>query len=518
MTSYLPAKIAFLRPSEIRRPGLEETYKAVRNQLRRYNASSLVELALSELWKETGSSVELLRTFPWFTLLLVKWALQDKLTHMRIGPDISQQVIERLRQTLWNAQDGSEARAENKNIWLMMRSLIYVQICFQQPPTVSFLRWPALYARLPHGHKCRKQFRAAMGMEPDVYMDLTFGLYAAVLNKDVPFGPEWFRPLHTKYGEDVERIIELFSKDLVGLREALQADAAHRISGRNELYEFPYLKRFPLLRLKDGMVHCWHPLVFARGVEDAVHLRLAEQYGKDYADSFSRVFEEYVVELVDEAGLPHVSEEELKKEMGGHFKAVEAVIELDCCNIFVEAKMSLFADDVVLQDSEKVAHQKMKRVRNAIGQGWAVGSLVRNHPGYGDRFKKPEDFLIVVTSRELFVGGGHGLQRLFAEGEFNYPDGEAEALLPLSNVFIVSIGDFERVIGCVRTGEVDLADALRKAAAANKEPQTARLFLSDFLKEHTNRWTSSRLVSETREAVEARVIEALGGAGERNEG
>jgi hypothetical protein len=117
------------------------------------------------------------------------------------------------------------------------------------------------------------------------------------------------------------------------------------------------------------------------------------------------VFEEYVTELAVESGLPVLCEVEYKAIAGGDASAVEALIVGDHCNIFIEAKMSLFADDLLLHDSPVVAYQKTKRVGDAIVQGWKVGEHIGTCDEFEERFRKPFDFLLVVTSRELFIGG-----------------------------------------------------------------------------------------------------------------
>ncbi|MGJ7487722.1 GapS1 family protein [Variovorax sp. LT2P21] len=491
--------------------GIEEAHRSIINRLRRYSATSIVDLALHMMWNPPKPEIEELRSAPWLTLLLVKWALQDNRVSLRVGPPIPQGELDRLRQQLWELQGTGVGAKENTNVWLMLRSILHVQIEFQRPETWGFLRWPALYARLDRGSTSRRQFREVMGMEPDVFIDLAYALYAAVLDGKMPLGSDWLSPWRPAYGAAVDRMYELFVRDLLGLRAELQGDAAQRIRGKQELYEFPYLRRFPFLRLRDGTLHCWHPLVFARGLDDAVHLRLS-QLGKEYIDSFSLVFERYVTELAIGCGMAALDEAAYKESMGANAPSVEVILEGEGCNIFVEAKMSLFADDVVLQDNQTAIFNKTKRVREGIKQGWRVGGQVRDAAnGFGSRFAAEQDFLLLVTSRDLVIGGGNALQRLYEPGAFDYPDEHAKQRLPLSNIFILSIDDFENTMGCVAAGEVNLSVLLKESAVANQNGQSARMLFSDFLGKYTTRWSQSLVLREAREAAEARVFAALGG-------
>ncbi len=497
------------RVAPLPKRGIEEVHKSIVNRLRRYSATSIADLALQMLWNPPTGEAEELRSAPWLTLLLVKWAMQDNLVSLRVGPSIPSAEFDRLRQELWELQGPSHG--EKPNVWLMLRYLVHVQVEFQRRESWCFLRWPALYARLDPGSTNRQQFRQVMGLEPDAFLDLAYALYAAVLARKMPLGPDYlstFRPMH---GAAVDRMYDLFVRDLPSLRQDLQAEDAQRIRGKQELFEFPYLRRFPFLRLRDGRLHCWHSLVFARGLEDAVHLRLAS-LGKDYVDEFSRVYERYVTELAAGCGLPVLDEAAYKAQVGGHARAVEAIFEGEDCNILVEAKMSLFHDDVLLQDNETAIYQKTKRVRDAIKQGWKVGELIRDAAsGFGARFQKSQDFLLVVTSRELNLGSGERLQRLYAPGVFDYPEAGVQQRLPLSNVFILSVEDFERTMGCVAAGEINLSAVLKDAVIANQRGDTARMFFSDFIGKYTKRWTLPAVMQDARQAAEARIVAALGG-------
>lgn len=281
------------------KPTIEETYRYVLNRLRRYNGASIVALALRLLWNPPTGPTEELRAAPWLTLLLVKWAIKDNLVNLRDRPPMPPAEFDRLRQVLWELQGRSHA--EQLNVELMIRNLIHVQLEFQRKESWGFLRWPALYSRLNSGSTNRRQFREVMGMEPEAFLDMTYGLYGGVVAGKVPPGEDYLSPFRPTYGESVDQMYNLFVRDLHALREELQSDEAQRIRGKQELFEFPYLRRFPFLRLQDGRVHCWHSLVFARGMEDAVHLRLSK-LGAAYTNEFSRVFEQYVTELAADSG------------------------------------------------------------------------------------------------------------------------------------------------------------------------------------------------------------------------
>lgn len=208
--------------------GIEEVHKSIVNRLRRYSGTPIADLTLQMLWNPPIGEAEELRSAPWLTLLLVKWAMQDNLVSLRVGPPIPSAEFDRLRQELRELQGPSHG--EKPNVWLMLRYLVHVQVEFQRRESWGFLRWPALYARLPSGSINRRQFRQVMGLEPDPFLDLAYALYAAVLARKMPLGSDYLSPFRPKHGAAVERVYELFVRDL---RESASGTAIRRCSAHS---------------------------------------------------------------------------------------------------------------------------------------------------------------------------------------------------------------------------------------------------------------------------------------------
>ena len=251
-------------------------------------------------------------------------------------------------------------------------------------------------------------------------------------------------------------------------------------------------------------------MVFARGLEDLVHLRLSELQ-TEYTQPFSRLFEKYVVELSKAMDPSALTDEEYLALVGNGASNVEAAIACGDCNVFVEAKMSLFADDVVLTDSEVQVYQKTKRVRDGIKQAWNVGQTVRSNnsplPAYA---AAEQDFLLLVTSRELFVGDGEMFQRLYRVGDFEYPDAAAKADLPLRNVFIMSIENYERLSCAVAAGAVSLPALLKEAATKAQDPATSSMLFDGYLQPYVKGWGLPDLLLNARKQSESRLAVAFG--------
>jgi hypothetical protein len=464
-----------------------------------------VEAALRLLWAPSPDKLHGIRMAPWHVMLLVKWALRDPHVQLSIGPAITSSQFDDLRQRLWDLVGEEHQRHPPDNLALMLRTL-FQQIEWQRAAGRGFLRWPALIARQDRNHPSHRQFVTQLGMSPEHLMDLSYGVYAAVLAHSSAVPKGWLETVRHAYGGSVDAFWALFARDLPSLREQLRNEDNGRPNLKQELASFPYLKRYPLLSGQDGTYHCWHPLVFARGLEDAVHLRLSELQD-EYTKPFSRVFEQYVVELAKAMRPDALSDREYLEAIGGGDNSnVEAIASLGDCNVFVEAKMALFADELMVTDSEWQVYTKTKPLRKAIEQAWKVGKAVRSLPIALPRFSDAqEDFLLVVTSRDLHVGGGEKLRSFYRPGRLDYPDADAQRNLPLHNVFVLSIESFERLSVAVAAGRVDLPALLKEAAIKCQDHSTARPFFEEYFRSQVSDWGLSPLLERASDDSESRL-------------
>jgi hypothetical protein len=449
--------------------------------LRPFSAVSVVDAALRALQTGHLSRVDKVRSAPWLALLLVKWKLLQSAAPVHFGKVIPQAEFDRLRLLLWRTDSGMDPQSLAFNAMTMVRALLAVQMEFQRSTNAGFMRWPALITRLPQQHVNRRQFEEAIGMDAESFMDIGMVTHTAAKESQI-VQRSYFAPMRPAYGAKIDAYLALVSRSLPDLRDEVRADPSQQTRARSEVKELPYLRRYPLLQLDDQRLISWHPDVLARGLEDATHLRLS-RFGDAYAERFGPVFEEYVLELVSDAGVAYLGEREIQRRAASPTKTVEALIDSDGCNVFLEAKMGLFADQLLVRDDSTYLYDRTKNIRTAIEQGWATSELVRSKPeAFGNCAKAEQDFLLVVTSRELYLGGGLILQSLYPPGRFDYPEGEVglrlRKVMPLQNIFVVSIAEFEVVMGHVRASSRSLGAVLRKAALANAEPRTSAYTLA----------------------------------------
>lgn len=511
----------------------DEAARMVRNRLRPYTVWSVVAQALDLLNSVRGvGNFEQMRTFPWVTLLLVKLALEDRMIALVDGKPCPPYVFDQCRQLLWDAQGSRDQSGtvggvgrRSGGVYLMFRSLLQAQIPFQKVVSWDFLRWPALIARLPSDHPTHIQFLKRFEIEPEDFICLSYAAFAAVLDDKLTFSRGFFEPLRPRFGVSIDRFFEEFVRDLSGLRDGLRRLLSERIQAGHahrppqELVEFPWISNYPILQRPDGSFTVWHPAVFARGMEDAVHKRLSELSG-GYSAHFSKVFETYVLEQIDDARLAYVGEPAYKAALDAGANAVEAIIPAGDVNVLVESKLTVYSQDAILSDRAPVVWKNFKRIREAMEQGWLVGERLRGGttPDWGCSGAS-EDFLIIVTSQQMSCATGEHFRQMFKRDIFD-PDRTIELnartpthdqlrRLPLRNIIIVSIDEFEHLMGAVGNGEVDLVPFLREIAAAHTDPKTSVSFVGQILYPKTKRRYRGRALTLARERAEATFLEVL---------
>lgn len=496
-----------------RRYGLTELHRKVIAQLRTYSAHSIVETILSLLAEPAKDPLEELQRRPWHSLLVAKWALQDKRVNLTYAPRqliYSREAHGRILQELWNFRAQENDPEQKPNAWQLFRSVFHAQQPFQREQDLGFLRWPALLRELAHDHPCRRMFRTATFLEPDDFSDLAMVMLIFTNSPGATIYPKNLAAVKEGYGERLTRFLELFSRDLKGLRSELRLPAALRLLGESELREFPYLQRFPLYRSEQGIYRCWHPKVFIRGIESTPHLIMMEN-AQPYVDAYSKVFERYVTELTTRACSQALVEADYKAAIKGSMaqegKALEVIVPFVGCNVFVEAKMSTFLDPVLLEERENIRVDRLTRVLEAVEQGYSVSADIRRDtsPFAGKLSNAECDYLIVVVSRDLLVGGGVGLQRILPSRELSATDEGVQRRMPLHHIFIVDLADFENVMECVYQGWVDLPELLARAARNNEGGPDSRLTLF----EHIRLSDGQQLRPALRHDESERVMERL---------
>ncbi len=464
-------------------PTFDEVYKAWRNRARRFDPQSIVLTSLEFLNQQPPTKLADLERYPWQVLLMVKWVCQDHEMDRRRAPAITPQGFDDLRQRLWDfpEQLGSRIRDTLPGT-LFFRQLINPQLGFQREFSQGFVREAAILAAQPDTNPLRRLFEEKTRVNLRDFLDLAFAMYCGVLEGRHAFGPGWFEPLLNTYPQDViEAFVQAVSVDYAGLRQFVRGLPNADRHVHSELFEFPVLTRYPILRL-NGQLFCWHPMLFFRGMEGFVHSVMGE-LGTAYIEPFSRLFERHVInEARTVSGSRFYDEEEIRAWLPQGARVPDGLLSYPGYNVFIESKAKLFDESIMcVGHAERFSHMT-RALRDGVEQAWSACALLRQGRRAPDRvMNATKDFLLIVTNREVSASNGRTLAAMYPPDTLIPSLPEAIDHLPLEHVYVLSIEDFERLVHGLPTANVELPQFLDDCVTADATATTAAFYFQQHL-------------------------------------
>lgn len=501
----------FEQTNMVRRVPFNDAYRAWRNRARRYDRESIVNGALDLLCEPCPDLGAELRNAPWLTMLMVKWVCQDRYLDGRRSPPITRGQLHDLRQRLWEFPERVDRPGPDTMTGrLFMRQIIRPQIGFQRGLSKSFVREAALLAAQPQEHPLRKLFKAKTGFDVQAFVDLSLATFGAIVDGRRAIPNSWFDSLGTGYAAGTvscfQSSIARTLTELVTFCRSLP-DAKRKVA--SEYFELPILTRYPFLRRGNDMI-CWHPTVLYRGLENFVHSVLSDA-GQEYMDPFSRLFERHVVSEAKIAAIGFVCEDALRGWIAADTKVPDGLMSFPGCNVFVESKAGLFDESVMAVGNSEMFARKTREVRKAARQAWATSvSLREQRRAPASVLGADADYLLIVTNKELVISRGTVLASMCPEGSLECPNPEAERLLPLSRIYLLSIDDFERLMNGAAEG-IDVPGFLASCVQDDSTPERALYLFEQHLDRRGVPRRFSRLIDATVESSLSRLGSALVG-------
>lgn len=454
-----------------------DAYKTWRNRARRYSRDSIIRLSIDSLQVRAFDEIqEVVLRAPWTTLLIVKWICQDTHFDRNVGAELTVDAFNDLRDRLWILSDSLHGGPRDTlPFTLFMRQTGNPQLPFQRPLTIGFIREAAILDQLEMTHPLREMFKRRSGLDVRDFMDLVIAMDAGTKDRRLNFDERWLTPLECQYSpETVSSFIHAISRspnELISFCRGLPG-FDRRKKFMSEYFEFTPIRRYPFLRW-DNLLRCWHPQVFARGIEGFVHSVLSEE-GAAYIELFSEVFEKHVVAETRRISAQFFNEDELRGFLGARSKVPDGLLHFPECNVFIESKAGLFAESVMAVGHSKIFADKMGGIREAVNQAWAASVGMRANHRAAETVRSVEtDYLLVVTNKDVSASSGSNLASMFPEGRLDYPNDEARRFLPLEHVYVISVDDYERLVANASQAPHSLPSILSNCVKCDSDSTTS---------------------------------------------
>jgi hypothetical protein len=453
-------------------------FKRVRNRFRRYDP---IDTVLRTVKYANGgeNQFENLKRWPWLMMLMVKWILtDDNFTHPGRSR-ATERDLNILFQAALDLSDWTRMPNEYEHIHLFMRSIGHQQFLFQKDFSFAdFARQFVLFADLDDQHKLSRAFRDAIGLDIEEFLILTMALAVKYHQEEfVPVYPHWFSALPIPNADHVVQVfLSSISATPSELRIYLLSKTDRRRSADEYVEQTPLIAK-PLLNL-NGAYWPVHRAVLFRGLEHYIYDHLRAIDPEWFMQSFGKIFERYVNDVVSSVPYRIYTEDELKKLRKSQGKVVDFVVEENNANIFIDAKgvagtheaMVTHASQI-LRDRTKAAALKAVIQANELLEDIVNGSLAEGGP-------KPKEIniLLVVTYKDLHLGNGRTFEQAVAPADIMriYEDRTTADCIPLENIYFLSIDSFEALCGAVESGHLRFSEAILKAREADSDVETKK--------------------------------------------
>ena len=161
------------------------------------------------------------------------------------------------------------------------------------------------------------------------------------------------------------------------------------------------------------------------------------------------------------------------------------------------------------------ARAKLTKLRDGVAKAVDVSERLSTHPGLSALGDRAQDFLLLVTNRQLFIPTGKQLEAM-SSTRVSEIDERARLAhsekLPVENVFILSLAEFESLMTAVTKKKAKLAELLPKLAETTRDPSRWRLDFEQMTAGHVRRRDFSPLVRQALDDAMLRLATNLGQA------
>jgi len=452
---------------------VNRAFRKVRNRLKKHFPFEIVLACVKRLNEHPTDRLEHLRMYPpWRLLLLIKWAL---IHGEYIAPNRRPLTVARFNYLLNLMHDfeGSLRHpGEYENIFLFFRNMAFQQFWLQHEfNMINFARQSLLFGRLDNYHPFQKRFTERCGISIPEFIELAMMIMTRfTVEKQMSVTPGWFRTVADKYDPGtIERFLDLLAIDFESLKEKFIKQQSNR-KVQYEAYEKTPLRETPLLK-HDSKYYPFSPELLARCLETFIYDTLRSDGPNVFMNKFGPIFEKYVGNSIANTKIRYFTEKELSEILPGEGKLVDYLLMDESNKIFVDAKgVEMSYLGMVGHQPEVITDKTKTSIVKGIQQGFETASRLGSIRKFSEvEFGKGNNYLIVVTFKDMFVGNGLDFYEYVAKDTLNELISQYDGAppIPFEHMYFMSIDDFDLLTGGIASGEIALAEILGHAVKSD---------------------------------------------------
>ncbi len=485
-------------------------YKQIRNMFRKCSSQGLIWACINHLHAPTKDQLQQLLKQPWLVLLLVKWILIDDEFDAPGKKPITQKKLDKLLEKVRDLGDVARNPLQFDHHYLFFRSTAYQQFLYQSGFSIAqFSRQSLLFSGLPENSLIGTTFRRLVGLDVQTFLELSMiVLVRFVKEENSTLSLNWFSTVRQSYSSsEIDCFLKSVSLTLLESRKILRERVSRRRSGQEYYEQTPFLE-FPLVRTEQEYV-CICPSVLYRCLEHFIYDRLKAWDSQRFMAKFGPMFEGYVQKTIRYTGLPFVSEDELKNELGSDGNLIDFLIVDGGANIFVDAKaVEMSYQGKVSHLSEVIKDKTKASALKAIKQAHDVLKRLQHYQSSHPLLRqRPQNYLIVITFKELYLGNGLTFYESVAKSAIDeihqcysgYPR------IHPKDMYFLTIEDFDNFAELIATGNTGLREGIERAKASDADPKTMKF---DFW-QHLESWNNGKIIPSLLKSKSDEMFERL---------
>ena len=447
-----------------------ENFRKIKDEIVCYNRKDLIACATNYINRvDTDLKEEI---FPYWTYLtLIRWSLEyssDLLILKKFTPENCQDLATKI----FNLMEVHDFLNFNLYKGWFFNVLAYQQFRFQRndfPLVIARSYHIFVETENPQLEKVRTRFEEIKGISIKEFLGMLSVVYFMVsINKLFKWN-DFVYGLKFLYGEEKhQKFLQLLELNTKNPEKFLEAAKSSIKNPDFQIYDNEIFFYFPFLYKADNSIVVLNSKILINTAELYLY-RFCRNQKINPDIHFGNIFERYVSQCLNDVEIQFNSEKELIK-LYPDGKVVDFLIQE---NVLVECKAVEMKTYVSVFPSPK---KLSKEIKNSITKAYVQQMLT-----IATKIQKTIDkkilFGIILTYRDPFLGrlNDYWDEFLKEEVEKYKLDNPIDATnLPIENVFILSINDFEMLIKICRKYQFQLSEILNKAVVDNRDSSSQK--------------------------------------------
>jgi len=460
------------------RPNAAMTFNYIRNQIRQYSKDALIDRCYLEI---EGYKDRPIATWQIFTML--KWTFLYAGTNYPSKP-LNEKAFAKIYKATYMLDEGYLGFFAKQGDFKRYFQILHSQQFYLHRKVIkeTFASQLKIYTKLSHQFDIDKLFQTKTGLTIEEMLCLLQTLWIIIFHANSLSSTVKYRGLIERDHlealtvlsgqEKMEKFINLLLIDPSNAEEKIK-NAPYSLN-KEELQSFErtFFTIYPLQVYKGRYIKVVHPDVIAHTMNHYIYDFLKRE--PLFPEEFGYRIEKYVALGLREIKANYVSEVDLKKRLGENSKVVDFALEND--KILIECKSIELSPSVSIVPTADSLYSGLK--------GSILKAYTQQMLTVASQFNSTNTepyFGIILTYKEMYWSKFVDLYEVVKN---KLPTSLNTAIMPPSNVFIIDLLTWDKMVQIIKDKKATLRQILEKAILNNTNPKTAKMLFNMHLEEY----------------------------------